>query len=135
MEMLQLPAEIGNLATLRGFLLDQAARLGFPRELLFRVDLVVEELLVNIVHYAYQDATGDVAVGCEMDDNSTMRIVILDHGIPFDPTCRPEPDIEEDFEERNIGGLGVYLARRIASELSYQRKDNANILTVLFRCK
>jgi serine/threonine-protein kinase RsbW len=133
MDTLRLPAKMENLESLRSFVLDQAGQLGFPKELLFTIDLVVEELVANIIRNAYQDEPGDVEVGCALECDATMRIEIRDEGMPFDPTSREEPDIEQDCAARNIGGLGIYLVRRMANGMHYRREKNQNILSVLFK--
>jgi serine/threonine-protein kinase RsbW len=133
METLRLPAEMENLERLRGFALDQAERLGFPRELLFKVDLIVEELIVNVIHYAYPDEPGDVEIGCVLEDASTLRIEIRDQGVYFDPCSRKEPDPDQNFTERDIGGLGIYLVRRMANGLLYRREEDQNVLSVFFK--
>jgi serine/threonine-protein kinase RsbW len=90
-------------------------------------------LVDNIIRNAYQDEPGDVEVGCALECDATMRIEIRDEGMPFDPTSREEPDIEQDCAARNIGGLGIYLVRRMANGMHYRREKNQNILSVLFK--
>jgi serine/threonine-protein kinase RsbW len=133
METLRLPAKMESLEGLRGFALDQAEHLGFPRELLFKVDLIVEELIANIIHYAYPGEPGDVEIGCVLEDDSTMRIEIRDQGVFFDPCSRKEPDPDQNFTERDIGGLGIYLVRRMADGLLYRREEDQNVLSVFFK--
>ena len=133
METLRLPAKMENLEKLRGFALDQAERLGFPRELLFKVDLVVEELIANIIHYAYPGEPGDVEIGCVLEDDSILRIEIRDQGVCFDPCSRKEPDPDQNFTERDIGGLGIYLVRRMANGLRYRREKDQNVLSVFLK--
>jgi serine/threonine-protein kinase RsbW len=133
METLRLPARLDNLDRIRSFVLNQAGDLGFPRELLFRVDLVVDELVTNIILYAYPNEAGNVEIGCAMESPCAMRIEIRDQGQPFDPTMQAEPDIDQEFSERDIGGLGIYLVRRMANGLCYQRGENENILTITFQ--
>ena len=106
----------------------------WPADIVFQIGLVVEELGINVVNYAYED--GDehefsISVN-SVDDSLTLEIV--DGGRAFDPLHdAPEPDLEASLEDRPIGGLGVYLVRTIMDELHYRREDGQNRLTATKR--
>lgn len=133
MKRLRLPAKLENLERVRKFVLDVAGTLGFPREMLFRIDLVVEELATNVILYAYQDKPGDMEIRCDFVDGSTLCVEFQDDGVAFDPLTRQEPDIEQGCKERGIGGLGIYLVRRMVDGMDYRRDSHKNILTVRFK--
>jgi serine/threonine-protein kinase RsbW len=133
MKSLRLPATLENLDRVRTFVLDEAGTLGFPREMLFRIDLVLEELATNVVLYAYPDKPGDMEIRCDVVDGSTLYVELRDSGIAFDPLTRQGPDIEQGCNERGIGGLGIYLARRMVDGIGYRRENHTNILTVRFK--
>jgi serine/threonine-protein kinase RsbW len=132
MKRLRLPATLENLDRARKFVLDEAGALGFPREMLFRIDLVVEELATNVILYAYPDKPGDMEIGCDFVDGSTLCVELKDNGIAFDPLTRQEPDIEQGCNGRGIGGLGIYLVRRMVDGINYRRETHTNILTFRF---
>jgi len=133
MKSLRLPATLENLDKVRTFVLDEAATLGFTREMLFRIDLVVEELAANVVLYAYPDKPGDMEIHCNVVDGSTLCVELRDDGVAFDPLSRRGPDTRQGCTEREIGGLGIYLARRMVDGIDYRRESHTNILAVRFK--
>lgn len=94
-----------------------------------QVDLAVEEIFVNIAHYAYGDSTGKatIAVSCQ---NGEMTIVLQDSGTPYNPLAKEDPDVTLSAEERKIGGLGVYLTKKNMDAVSYEYRDGLNVLTM-----
>lgn len=110
--------------------------LGIPDELNMPINLAIEEAVSNVMLYAYPDnKSGQVLVefeGCKhTDKGEQLTFVISDSGIPFDPTQKPEADITLSAEDRAIGGLGIHLVRQIMDKVTYVRKNNKNILTLV----
>ncbi len=132
MEPLRLAAEMDNLPQLREHVVACAAESDLPEEKLSKVELVMEELLVNIIEYAYPDAEGEIELHCHTDDSQTLHILIADWGEPFNPTDKEDPDLNQGLMERKIGGLGIYFAKQMADGLQYERQGDRNILTVSF---
>lgn len=106
----------------------------WPADVVFQIGLVVEELGINVVNYAYEDGDEhEFSISVASDDRS-LTLEIVDGGRPFDPLEEaPEPDLDASLEDRPIGGLGVYLVRTIMDELSYRREDDHNRLTAVKR--
>ena len=98
-----------------------------PAELNMPINLALEEAVTNVMLYAYPDGPGRVLV----EFTPPMTFTITDSGIPFDPTKKEDADISLSAEERPIGGLGIFLVRQIMDEVTYERKDNKNILTLV----
>jgi anti-sigma regulatory factor (Ser/Thr protein kinase) len=97
------------------------------------LEVIVEEVLANIISYAYPDEDeGPVYVDVRVDP-STVTLVFRDRGAPYDPLARPDPDIDAPIADRPIGGLGVFLTTALASDVAYERRDGANVLTVTKR--
>jgi sigma-B regulation protein RsbU (phosphoserine phosphatase) len=95
-----------------------------------KLNLAIEEAVVNVMNYAYPTGTkGSVDVEARHDDE-WLVFVISDSGIPFDPTVAKEIDTTLSAEERNIGGLGIHLVRQIMDSISYERIDGRNVLTL-----
>lgn len=95
----------------------------------FTLRLVVEELVVNIVNYAYGDG-GDGPLRIELDsDNKSLTLTIADNGTPFNPLEHATPDTTLSAEERSIGGLGIYLVREMMDSVDYKRVDGSNVIT------
>ena len=102
-----------------------------PPKAAMQIDLAVEEIFVNIADYAYQPETGKAVVRVEVDDDPiTVIITFMDNGMPYDPTAKADPDTSLPAEEREIGGLGIFMTKRSMDEISYEYKDGKNILTL-----
>ena len=97
-----------------------------------RIQIALEEVLVNVASYAYQDEVGNIEIEYEIfhDPNKTLKVTIIDSGIEFDPLAKEDPDIVSFYEQKKIGGLGIYMTKQIMDEVIYQRKDNKNILVL-----
>lgn len=112
---------------------------GLDMALVFQLQLALDEAVANVVNYAYGDAadmpltiTADVA---ETPDGARqLEIQLIDHGVAFNPlTEAPEVDTQLGVEERQIGGLGIFLIKQMMDELHYNRIDDKNILTMIKR--
>jgi anti-sigma regulatory factor (Ser/Thr protein kinase) len=112
-------------------LLDVFRKAGLPDETIDELELVVEELLVNIISYAYDEEGSGRIVVLAAVDHGTVTIEFRDRGRPFDPLEREEPDLDASVEERPIGGLGIYLVKDLATSVRYERIDGQNVLTVI----
>ena len=96
-----------------------------------KLEVAVEEIFVNVAHYAYTPATGDVAVGVYVtSEPRSIEITFRDSGVPFNPLEKEEPDITQKAEDRKIGGLGIYMVRKTMDDMIYEYKDGQNILTM-----
>ncbi len=93
------------------------------------IRLATEEIFINIVSYAYDGIKGEVKIGAEISDGEII-IEVSDKGKPFNPLCREDPDISSGIENREIGGLGIYIAKHMMNETSYERKDGENIIAM-----
>lgn len=93
----------------------------------FDVALILEELTTNIVFYAGEEGTVAATVTIVADEKQ-CQIIIVDDGIPFDPTSYPAPATDVDLEERTTGGLGIHIVRTLADAISYRREAGRNIL-------
>lgn len=93
----------------------------------FKLRLCIEEAVENIVQYAYQGGQGYVEVGTSVE-NGVLTIILKDSGIPFNPLEKPDPDITLSVEERQVGGLGIFLCKQMMDSLEYEYKDGSNIL-------
>ena len=105
---------------------------GASFSLVMKIELMVEEIFVNIAHYAYAPNKGKATIILSVSDSSPkeLELVFIDEGKPYDPLKKETPDLTLDSKERGIGGLGIYLFKTIADSSSYERKDGKNILTV-----
>lgn len=98
-----------------------------------QIDLAVEELFVNIAHYAYaqDEENADAEIILDIQQNPcTMVLTFKDHGIPYNPLKKEDPDVTLSAEERKIGGLGIYLVKKTMDRVDYRYEDGHNILTI-----
>jgi serine/threonine-protein kinase RsbW len=130
---IKLPAEIDNLRTFVSFVSECARKHGFGPERVSDLELAVEEAVTNVCLYAYNKAYGEVEVSCFQDgDSDRLVIEITDSGKAFDMLSAPPPDFTPDLDDRDIGGLGIFLIRKLADELHYVRRADQNLLRLIF---
>lgn len=97
-----------------------------------QIDVAVEEIFVNIAHYAYENGSGSVIIGITMsEDPAAASITFADNGIPYDPLSHEDPDISLSAEQREIGGLGILMVRKTMDDVRYEYKDGQNLLTLV----
>ena len=122
-----------NLEAVNDFIHEQIKPFSCQSQTLFQIDLAVEEIFVNISHYAYSPDKGTVQIDCSVektaDAPAKLTVSFTDRGKAFNPLAKPDPDITLSVEEREIGGLGIFLTKKYMDSVLYERKDNQNILT------
>ncbi len=102
---------------------------GCPPDLQMQIDMVAEELFVNIASYAYAPGTGPATVRVETEaEPHAVTITLMDSGVPYNPLEKPDPDLTLSSEERQIGGLGIYIAKHSVDGIDYERRDGQNVL-------
>ncbi len=112
-----------------------AAACGMDDNLLNQIELSLEEVLVNIISYAYPShQKGDIEMNCSWDTQQGLVIGVTDSGIAFDPLAKPNPDITLPLDELGIGGLGIFLTKKMMDKVTYERSHGKNILTMSKRC-
>ena len=123
-----------NLEAVNDFIHEQIKPFSCQSQTLFQIDLAVEEIYVNIAHYAYSPDKGTVQIDCSVektaDAPAKVTVSFTDSGKAFNPLEKPDPDITLSVEEREIGGLGIFLTKKYMDSVLYERKDNQNILTL-----
>ena len=124
-------AVLANLDQALAFVDENLEQMDCPMKQQMQVDLAVEEAFVNVASYAYGEGTGPVTLSVS-EEKETGRLVIRlsDSGIPFDPTARKEPDLSLPAEERQIGGLGIFIEKKSMDELRYAYENGQNVLTM-----
>lgn len=96
-----------------------------------QLDIAIDEIFANIAHYAYAPGTGDATVQLELfGEPLSARLTFIDSGVPFDPLERTEPDVTLSAEERQIGGLGIFLVKKTMDAMRYERRDGQNVLVL-----
>jgi anti-sigma regulatory factor (Ser/Thr protein kinase) len=127
-------ARIENLGALAEVAIGLASRQGFSEGRLREIELAMEEALVNIFHYAYPEGqSGEAEVRSGITEEGHLFVEIMDQGSPFDVQSAPAPDFNSPFSDRPVGGLGIHLIRTLADHMTYLRKADTNILTLVFK--
>jgi anti-sigma regulatory factor (Ser/Thr protein kinase) len=133
MESVQFSAKFEYLDEIRDFVGDIARAGGFGDKDVYNIQLAADEAASNIIEHAYEGVSnGLLELSCEVR-NSSIIIVMVDHGESFDPSAIPMPDLKADLSERKIGGLGIFLMRKLMDEVHYESKSTGNILTMIKR--
>jgi anti-sigma regulatory factor (Ser/Thr protein kinase) len=118
-----------NLPEVQTFVDERLDAVSCPPKDKVRIGVAVEEIFVNIANYAYSPEKGRAIVRVEAPGNPvTVTITFIDHGVPYDPLAKEDPDVTLRADERQVGGLGIFMAKQIMDELAYEYKDGQNIL-------
>jgi len=98
------------------------------------VDIVLEEIFVNIASYAYEEGvetdSDTVEIICEVSDDGVVRLIFADNGVQYNPLKKNNPDLNASVDERQIGGLGIYMVKNMVDKISYDYVDGQNVLTI-----
>lgn len=131
MKELTIDAAIENIATVTAFIDEQLEQWDCPMKTKMQVHIAIDELFGNIAYYAYNPEIGIVTVRVEVTDNPlAVVITFIDNGIPYDPLAKDNPDITLSVEERDVGGLGIYMVKKTMDDISYEYKDGQDILRI-----
>lgn len=126
-------ADVKELALVNEFIEGELEKFETPFKVVTQINLAVEELFVNIAHYAYENESEENTAEISIDFDETEKqisISFVDSGVKFDPLAKEDPDITLSAEERKIGGLGIHLVKQLMDNVTYEYKNNKNILTI-----
>ena len=131
MNKLTVPAKIENLQRVMDFLSDQLNYIEYAMKSRLQLELSIEEAYVNIVNYAYKSQDGKVVICCDIDEHPLqVTMQFIDCGIPYNPLRNEDPDVSSDLEEKEIGGLGIFLIKKNVDHIAYEHRNGKNILTI-----
>ncbi len=130
MKELTLPAAAENIEKAVEFVNSQLEAAGCPPKVTVQIDIAIDELFGNIAHYAYGKDTGEATVRVEVTEEPSVIITFIDSGIPYNPLEKPDPDVAQSLEERQIGGLGIFMVKKSMDDITYEYKDGQNILRI-----
>ena len=130
---LKIPADLKKLTDVLLFIDDQLKNIGCSLKTQMMIDIVVEELFVNIAHYAYRNnGMGEAVISVQKHlDPAEIIIEFRDNGIPFNPLEKEDPDVTLSAEKRKIGGLGIFMVKKNVDDIKYRRENGQNILTIM----
>ena len=131
MKELTLSASVSSIPEMTAFVDEQLEAVDCPMKHQMQIDVALDEILSNIARYAYPSGSGDMTLSFDFDPTARqITIVFTDAGVPYDPTSQEEPDTTSSAEDRAIGGLGIFLVRKIMDDMAYERRGNKNVLTI-----
>ncbi|MGM0414695.1 MAG: ATP-binding protein [Bacillota bacterium] len=134
MPKLKVPAVKKNLDKMIDFVTDGLNELDIKEKdkYISKIRLACEEALVNIISYAYEEEIGQVEIAYSYNEaNNEFKIELTDAGTAFNPLEKPDPDTSLPLEEREIGGLGIFMIKKIMDKVSYKREDGKNTLKMI----
>ena len=129
MEQITVEATLENLQTVIDFATEQLEVRACPMKTSMQLELVIEEIFVNISNYAYHPEIGSATFRMEFESNpDAVLMTFIDSGKPYNPLEKDDPDTTLDIDERDIGGLGIFLVKKNVDEITYEYEDGKNIL-------
>ena len=131
MNGLTIAAIIDNLPAVTAFVDEQLEALNCPLKAQMQIDVAIDEVFSNIAYYAYAPGSGPVTIQVEpRQEPPAVVIRFLDHGIPYDPLSKADPDATLSTEERDVGDLGIYMVKKTMDAMAYVYENGQNILTI-----
>lgn len=131
MDELRLDATIENLPEVTEFVTASLEEKDCSMKVVMQMELVIEEIFVNVASYAYAPETGVVIVRKSFDEEPrALNLAFIDSGKPYNPLEHKDPDTSLGVDEREVGGLGIFLIKKNVDEINYERKDGQNILSI-----
>ena len=131
MKSITVEAKIENVDKVTEFVNEVLEDKECPLKVQMQLDVAIDEIFGNIAYYAYGKGSGNATIQIEMEDNPPkITLTFIDQGIPYNPLESKDQDITLDIEDREIGGLGIFLVKKTMDELSYEYVDGHNILTM-----
>ena len=130
MREITLKASLDKLDEVISFVEQMLEELNCPMKFVVQMDVAVEEIFVNIAHYAYPDTEGDARIEAGTSEDGLFYVSFSDSGVPYNPLKKPDPDVTLDAEDRPIGGLGIYMVKKSMDRLDYRYENGQNIFTI-----
>ena len=131
MKQLKIKADISELDQVLSFADQVLEEMDCPVKIQMQIDVAVEEIFVNIAHYAYPSGEGDAVISIDADkETKCISIRFEDQGTPYDPLQHEDPDVTLSADDRPIGGLGIFMVKKSMDDVSYEYKDGKNTLTI-----
>ena len=128
---IELDATTDNLPQVFSFLEEHLEEVGCPPKAQMQLSVAAEEIFVNIAHYAYAPERGTAVVRVEVaEEPLTVTLTFIDHGTPYDPLAREDPDVTLSADERSVGGLGIFMVKKSMDDVFYSYEDGQNVLTI-----
>ena len=129
MKRIKLKADMRHFDLFIGFVEESLKSIDVPQKNIFSLLTVSEEIIVNIINYAYTEEPGELEIDFEQE-GKTLRFTFKDSGTPFDPLSQSEVDTSLQAHERDIGGLGIHMVKSMTDNVTYAYNNGENILVI-----
>lgn len=129
MKKIKIKAIMENFETFMDFVESSLGSVTVPMKTVFSLLTVCEEIIVNIIHYAYPVEVGEMEIAFKTDEK-TVCIMFVDEGVAFNPLEKSDVNTNLEAHERNIGGLGIHMIKSMTDRVTYDFKDGKNVLIV-----
>jgi len=123
-------ATIDELNNVSSFIEEELEKLFCPMKTVMQIQLAAEEIFVNIAQYAYKGSSGKMKLAIFSDSSNSVSLRFSDHGTKFDPLQKQDPDISLNVNDREIGGLGIFMVKKTMDKVEYTYESDQNILTI-----
>lgn len=132
MKELKVSATVNELERVQAFIEEELEAAEFSMNQIMQIELAVEEIFCNIANYAYNPKEGEAVIRCNIEEKEDrVRIEFIDSGMPYNPLEREDPDITLTAEDRDIGGLGIFLTKKLMDTVEYYYESGKNVLVVM----
>ena len=129
---LTVQADIKNVAVVTEFVDAILEQCDCSMKAQMQIDVAIDELFSNIAYYAYGDSSGQATVRVELDEQLQMvTITFIDDGVPYNPLIKEDPDITLSIDERETGGLGIFMVKKTMDDIRYEYINNQNVLKIM----
>lgn len=126
---IELDAQTENLPSVIEFVETFLEKVSCPMKSLMQISVAVDEIFTNISTYAYHSEIGKAKIHLDqLPDPRAVQLTFIDSGVPYDPLAKEDPDVTLSASERQIGGLGIFMAKKLMDEIRYEYRDGKNIL-------
>ena len=131
MKEMTIDAAIENIPAVTAFVEEQLEQYNCPMKAQMQIDIAIDELFSNIAQYAYTPNHGKATVRVEVtQDPMAVIITFIDNGVPYNPLAKADPDVTLSADEREIGGLGIFMVKKSMDDINYEYKNGQNILKI-----
>lgn len=132
MAKITLEATIENVERVTDFVNEQLEAIDCPMKIQMQLDIAIDELFSNIARYAYQPGAGSATVCVDIQQEPrAVVLTFIDEGKPYDPLKQADPDTTLGAEEREIGGLGIFLVKKSMDDMQYEYREGQNVLRIV----
>ena len=131
MKKITLPAIVENIETVTDFVNAYLDKAGCSMKVQMQITVVIDEIFSNIAHYAYVPSVGDVTVRVEVNkETGVLMLSFEDRGVAYNPLVKKDPDVTLSAEERQIGGMGIFIVKKLMDDITYEYVEGCNVLTM-----